>query len=67
MKNIWEILAWISVVCGLGAYSLGWVALFTKSVIWGISTEFWFYDAVATGVFGVFFLVYGIQNKSKKK
>ena len=62
MKPIWKILAWISAVCGLTAYLVGWAALTTKSALW-IPTEFWFYDAVATGVFSLFFLIYGAHSK----
>lgn len=58
MKTPWQFLAWISVVCGIIAYFIGWIALLSQSVAWGIPTEFWFYDAVAAGIFGLFFLVY---------
>jgi hypothetical protein len=40
--------------------------LLTKSVIWGIPTEFWFYDAVAAGIFGIFFLIYAVYSGQKK-
>ena len=67
MKTIWKILAWISVLCGLAAYFTGWIALAAKTAIWNIPTEFWFYDAVATGVFGLFFLIYGVHSGRKEK
>ncbi len=58
LKTLWKIIAWIGLVCGLVSYFAGWAALFTKAVLWGIPTEFWFYDAIASWVFAVFFLVY---------
>ena len=63
MKTLWKVLAWIFIICGLLAYSVGWIALFTKSVIWNIPTEFWFYDAIATGIIGLFFLIYSVHSK----
>ncbi len=62
MKTLWTIFAWISIICGLIAYAIGWTALITKSELW-IPTAFWFYDAVAVGIFGVFFLIYGVHSK----
>ncbi len=71
MKTLWKILAWLSIACGLVAYSIGWTALFTKTAVWNISPEFWFYDAIATGIFGLFFLIYGANasdgNISRRK
>jgi len=66
MKIVWKVLAWIFVACGFIAYSLGWIALFTKSVIWSIPTELWFYDAIATGIFGLFLLIYGAHSQKKR-
>jgi len=65
MKTLWKIIALIFVACGLIAYLIGWIALFSKSVIWGITTEFWFYDAIAAGIFGLFFLIYGVHAQNK--
>jgi len=62
MKTIWKVIAWIFIACGLIAYSIGWVALLTKSVFRNIPTEFWFYDAVATGIFGIFFFIYAVRS-----
>ncbi|MBS3116551.1 hypothetical protein J4421_03050 [Candidatus Woesearchaeota archaeon] len=61
--NVWKLFAQISIVCALLTYSIGWGALLSSATIWGIETEFWFYDAVAAGIFGVFFLMYGSQSK----
>ncbi len=66
MKTLWKVLAWISIACGLIAYSIGWIALVKKSIIWGIPNEFWFYDAVAAGIFGLFFLIYAVHAQNKK-
>ncbi len=63
MKKLFKIFAWISIACGLIAYSIGWIALFANSVFWNIPTEFWFYDAIATAMFGVFFLMYSVHSK----
>ena len=56
-------LAWIFVVCGLLAYIVGWAALLTKTTIWNMPTEFWFYDAMSTGIFGLFFLIFSKHAK----
>ena len=63
MKRLFKVFAWISIACGLLAYLVGWIALFTKSVFWSIPNEFWFYDAVVTGIFGLFFLIYSVHSK----
>ena len=63
MKKLFKVFAWILIVCGLLAFLMGWVALFTKSVFLGIPNEFWFYDAVAAGIFGLFFLIYSVHIK----
>ncbi len=62
MERLFKVFAWISIACGLLAYFIGWTALFTKSVFWSIPTEFWFYDAVAAGIFGIFFLMYAVHS-----
>lgn len=62
MKTLWKIIAWLFIVCGLLTYLIGWFALFTELLIWNIPTEFWFYDAVAVGIFGIFFLIYAVHT-----
>lgn len=62
MKKTWKIVAWISILCGLAAYVIGWTALLKKTSIL-IPTEFWFYDAIASTMFGVFFLIYSAHSK----
>ena len=62
MKTIWKVFAWISIICGLATYLIGWLALLTKSVLVGIPTEFWFYDAIAAGIFALFFTIYGAHS-----
>jgi len=63
---IYKILAWISIACGLITYSIGWIALLSRSVVWSIPAEFWFYDAIAAGIFGVFFLIYaGLSDRKE--
>ncbi len=65
MKTLWKVLAWVFVICGILAYLIGWTALLTGSVYWNIPTEFWFYDTVATGIIGLFFLIYSVHSKNK--
>lgn len=67
MKILWKILAWLSIICGLSAYFIGWIALFTESVFWNIPNEFWFYDAVAAGIFGIFFLICAVHCDQNKR
>lgn len=66
MRPLWKWLAWISVICGLTAYAVGWIALFVKATFWGIPNEFWFYDAIASFMLGVFFLVYAVHSVKRK-
>ena len=66
MKRIWEIIAWVSIACGLAAYFVGWTALMIGSTIL-VPTEFWFYDAVAAGIFGIFFLIYAVHSEQAKR
>ncbi len=66
MKIIWKVFAWISIACGLLAYLIGWTALLIKSVYWSIPTEFWFYDAIAAGIFAVFFIIYGAHGTKSR-
>lgn len=61
MITLWKFLAWISLACGLTTYLIGWAALASQSEVWGVPTQFWFYDAVSAGIFAVFFLLYGWQ------
>ncbi|MBS3075376.1 hypothetical protein J4429_02860 [Candidatus Pacearchaeota archaeon] len=63
MKTIWKVFTWIFVICGLLAYGFGWIALFSNSKLWNIPTEFWFYDAIAAGIFALFFIIYSAHNK----
>ena len=65
MKTTWKIFAWISIACGLLGYGTGWIALFSKRVLWNIPTEFWFYDAVAAGIFALFFVIYNAHSAEK--
>lgn len=62
MKLIWKVFAWIAVVCGLLGYGVGWAALLSNSTFWNIPTSFWFYDAISTGIFALFFVMYGVHE-----
>ncbi len=63
--RLWKVLAWIFALCGFTAYLIGWVAL-TNRVEYFIPTEFWFYDAIAAGVFALFFSSYTHNQEEKK-
>ncbi len=63
MKIIWKVLAWIFVACGLLAYLAAWYDLFFGVKILGMAPEYMFYDAISTGIFGLFFLVWGKFSK----
>lgn len=65
MKTIWKAFAWISIICAVVAYVIGWVALIAKNILFGIPTEFWFYDAIAASMFAVFFIIYGVHAEDK--
>lgn len=64
-KTFWKFWAWISIVCGLSAYFIGWAAVFSKTTYWGVPNELWFYDAIAAGIFGLFFLIYAAHSAKK--
>ncbi len=59
MERIWLFFAWLSIACGLVAYFIGWAGLVGDTAVANIPTQFWFYNSIATGVFGIFFLLYG--------
>ena len=65
-QAFWKFWAWISIACGLLAYLTGWYALLTKTNVLGVSTEFYFYDSIAAGIFGFFFLIYSIHYGKKQ-
>ncbi len=64
--RLWNVVAWLFVLCGLAAYSIGWTALLNSTTYW-VPTEYWFYDALAAGVFALFFLFYAHQSKGDVK
>ncbi len=47
--------------CGIGTYLLAWGNMLFGVEILGISTELYLYDAIASGVFAVFFLLASIS------
>lgn len=65
MKQLWKVLSFVLIGCGAIAYFVGWFALLSKATIGGISTEFWFYDAMVSGLFALFFLIYGVHGAKK--
>ena len=59
MKTTWKVLAWIFVACGILAYLSAWGNMWFGWSLWGVAPEYLFYDAIATGIFALFFLVWG--------
>ncbi|MEK6845893.1 MAG: hypothetical protein AABY26_03985 [Nanoarchaeota archaeon] len=66
MKTIWKVFAWISMSCGLLGYGTGWVALLNNGTFWNIPAQFGFYDAIAAGIFALFFVIYGTHSAKSK-
>ncbi len=66
MKAIWKWLAWIFFICGFGAYLLAWTEAFTGAVYWNMTSTSLFYDSIATGIFGLFFLAWGWMSAKGK-
>ncbi|MEK6938964.1 MAG: hypothetical protein AABX04_08045 [Nanoarchaeota archaeon] len=63
MRTIWKVLAWVSMGCGLATYFIAWIAIMMGTTFFSIPTEFWFYDAISAGIFGLFFLkLYGMKG-----
>ena len=46
-------------MCGIVAYLSAWGNLWFGWNMWGVAPQYLFDDAVATGVFALFFLVWG--------
>ncbi len=67
MKMLWKICTWVSVICGFTTFIIGWIALMLGQNIFGIAPEFYFFDAIAAVVFGIFFLMWGKMTEEKKK
>ncbi len=65
MKIVWKVLAWIFVACGLFTYLSAWGSLWFGWRMLGATPEDLFYDAVSTGIFGIFFLVWGKYGSNK--
>lgn len=42
---------------------MGWIGIITGSKIFEIETTMYFYDSIATGIFGLFFLLYSIYSE----
>ncbi len=59
MKPIWKVLAWLFAACGILAYLSAWGNMWFGWTAWGSSAQALFGDAIATGIFAVFFLVWG--------
>lgn len=66
MKTTWKVLAWVFLLCGVGSYLLAWIEVFTGTVFLGMQTNVLFYDAIATGIFGIFFLAWGSLSAKNK-
>ena len=62
---VWQVLAALFVLCGIAAYLIGWVALFTKTTIL-VAVDFWFADAAATAAFAIFFLILALWGQTQR-
>lgn len=65
-QTFWKFWAWVSIVCGLTAYFIGWWALLAKTIVWGVPTEFFFYDAIAAFMVSIFFLIYSVHYSKRQ-
>lgn len=65
-RKLWRALAWLFALCGIGAYLTGWLALMEEAIFL-VPTEYWFYDAIAVGIFAVFFNCLAQHQEEKKK
>ncbi len=64
-KHPLYVLSWFFFLCGLVAYLIGWAGLIQGTMIL-VPAEFWFYDAMAAGIFGLFLLnVYKLEGNKK--
>jgi hypothetical protein len=59
VKSLWKILAWVFATCGLLAFFSAWGNLWFGWKLWAASPELLFYDAIAGGLFALFFLAWG--------
>ena len=59
MKPIWKVFAWLFAACGILAYLSAWGNIWFGWNLWGTSAQYLFDDAMATGMFAIFFLVWG--------
>ncbi len=58
--SVLRIISWIFAFCGIATYLLAWGNMLLGTEILGISTEVYFYDAIAAGVFAIFFMLTSI-------
>lgn len=63
MKTLWRIFAWVGVICGLVAFFLGWGTVMYGLSLWNAKAEYWFYDAIGSYLFGLWFLIYSVHSK----
>ncbi|MBI4015971.1 MAG: hypothetical protein HY362_04610 [Candidatus Aenigmarchaeota archaeon] len=60
--NLWGIISWIFVICGLIAYGFAWTAMATGTKPFLIQPELFLYDAMVAGIFAIFFLIYAMHS-----
>lgn len=63
MRPIWKVLAWIFAACGILAYLFAWGNMWFGWTAWGSSAQGLLEDAIATGIFALFFLVWGKYSR----
>lgn len=57
MNKTLTVLSWLAFLCGAITYFIAWIALLSQSIVWGIGTEFWFYDSIAAILIGIFLVM----------
>lgn len=57
MNKILMIIGWLAFLCGAVTYLIAWGAILGNGNIWGITTEFWFYDSISAVLIGIFLLM----------
>ncbi len=64
--NLWRAVAWLVLACGLIAWVLGWAFGISGTQPWNLPGQVWFYDAITSGVFAIFFMVYAADSDRRK-
>ncbi len=63
--GVWRILSWLFAACGIVSFAIGWYGVLSNSAVFGVNPVYYFFDAIASGIFALFFLIYSVQSKNK--